>query len=86
MVTGTDLCPEVETVLHGHRRNVPGISEEVRSPSWSDTQPVTAGRCLVSCTARSKGWQNEVWGPGAVAAEHRTDSLSSSANNMSNRE
>src|SRR6202049_4948662 len=34
----------------------------------------------------SEGWQNAVWELGAVAAEHRTDSLSSAVNNMSNLE
>jgi hypothetical protein len=33
-----------------------------------------------------EGWQNAVWELGAVAAEHRTDSLSSAVNNMSNLE
>src|SRR5713226_4665042 len=33
----------------------------------------------------SEGLQNAVWEVGAVAAEHRTDSLSSAVNNMSNR-
>jgi hypothetical protein len=33
-----------------------------------------------------EGWQNAVWELGAVAVEHRTDSLSSAVNNMSNLE
>jgi hypothetical protein len=39
-----------------------------------------------SLESLSEGWQNAVWELGAVAAEHRTDSLSSAVNNMSNRE
>ena len=34
----------------------------------------------------SEGLQNAVWELGAVAAEHRTDRLSSAVNNMSNQE
>src|ERR1035437_10133922 len=34
----------------------------------------------------SEGWQNAVWELGAVTVEHRTDSLSSAVNNMSNLE
>jgi hypothetical protein len=34
----------------------------------------------------SEGLQNALWEVGAVAVEHRTDSLSSAVNNMSNRE
>ncbi len=37
-----------------------------------------------SLESLSEGWQNAVWELGAVAAEHRTDSLSSAVNNMSN--
>jgi hypothetical protein len=33
-----------------------------------------------------EGWQNAVWELGAVAVQHRTDSLSSAVNNMSNLE
>ena len=39
-----------------------------------------------SLESLSEGWQNAVWELGAVAAEHRTDSLSSAVNNMSDRE
>src|SRR5260370_36729260 len=39
-----------------------------------------------SLESLSEGWQNAVWELGAVASEHRTDSLSSAVNNMSNRE
>jgi hypothetical protein len=39
-----------------------------------------------SLESLSAGWQNAVWELGAVAAEHRTDSLSSAVNNMSNLE
>lgn len=39
-----------------------------------------------SLESLSEGWQNAVWELGAVAAEHRTDSLSSGVNNMSNLE
>jgi hypothetical protein len=39
-----------------------------------------------SLESLSEGWQNAVWELGAVAAEHRTDSLSSAVNNMSNLE
>ncbi|MDQ2833547.1 MAG: IS21 family transposase [Acidobacteriota bacterium] len=39
-----------------------------------------------SLESLSEGWQNAVWELGAVAVEHRTDSLSSAVNNMSNRE
>jgi hypothetical protein len=39
-----------------------------------------------SLESLSEGWQNAVWELGAVAAEHRTDSLSSAVNNMSNQE
>ena len=39
-----------------------------------------------SLESLSEGWQNAVWEVGAVAAEHRTDSLSSAVNNMSNLE
>jgi Mu transposase-like protein len=34
----------------------------------------------------SEGWQNAVWELGAAPVEHRTDSLSSAVNNMSNLE
>jgi hypothetical protein len=39
-----------------------------------------------SLESLSEGWQNAVWELGAVAAEHRTDSLTSAVNNMSNPE
>jgi hypothetical protein len=39
-----------------------------------------------SLESLSEGWQNAVWELGAVPAEHRTDSLSSAVNNMSNLE
>ena len=39
-----------------------------------------------SLESLSEGWQNAVWELGAVAIEHRTDSLSSAVNNMSNLE
>jgi hypothetical protein len=39
-----------------------------------------------SLESLSEGWQNAVWELGAVAAEHRTDSLSSAVNKMSNLE
>ena len=39
-----------------------------------------------SLESLSEGWQNAVWELGAVAAEHRTDSLSSAVNNVSNLE
>ena len=39
-----------------------------------------------SLESLSDGWQNAVWELGAVPAEHRTDSLSSAVNNMSNLE
>jgi hypothetical protein len=39
-----------------------------------------------SLESLSEGWQNAVWELGAVAAEHRTDSLTSAVNNMSNLE
>src|SRR6202048_1196144 len=39
-----------------------------------------------SLESLSEGWQNAVWELGAVAAEHRTDSLSRAVNNMSNLE
>ena len=39
-----------------------------------------------SLESLTEGWQNAVWELGAVAARHRTDSLSSAVNNMSNLE
>jgi Mu transposase-like protein len=39
-----------------------------------------------SLESLSEGWQNAVWELGAVSAAHRTDSLSSAVNNMSNLE
>jgi hypothetical protein len=39
-----------------------------------------------SLESLSEGWQNALWELGAVPAEHRTDSLSSAVNNMSNVE
>ena len=39
-----------------------------------------------SLESLSEGWQNAIWDLGAVPAEHRTDSLSSAVNNMSNPE
>src|ERR1700738_2762556 len=39
-----------------------------------------------SLESLSEGWQNAVWELGAVAAEHRTASLSRAVNNMSNLE
>jgi hypothetical protein len=39
-----------------------------------------------SLESLSEGWQNAAWELGAVPAAHRTDSLSSAVNNMSNRE
>jgi len=39
-----------------------------------------------SLESLSEGWQNAVWDLGAVPAEHRTDSLSSAVNNMSNQD
>src|SRR5260370_26092437 len=39
-----------------------------------------------SLESLSEGWQNAVWELGAVASEHRTDSLSSAVNNMSKLE
>ena len=39
-----------------------------------------------SLESLSEGWQNAVWELGALPAEHRTDSLSSAVNNMSNLE
>jgi len=39
-----------------------------------------------SLESLTEGWQNAVWEIGAVPVEHRTDSLSSAVNNMSNLE
>jgi len=39
-----------------------------------------------SLESLSEGWQNAIWELGAVPAGHRTDSLSSAVNNMSNLE
>jgi hypothetical protein len=39
-----------------------------------------------SLESLSEGWQNAIWQLGAVPVEHRTDSLSSAVNNMSNLE
>jgi hypothetical protein len=39
-----------------------------------------------SLESLSEGWQNAVWELGATPVEHRTDSLSSAVNNMSNLE
>ena len=39
-----------------------------------------------SLESLSEGWQNAVWELGALPVEHRTDSLSSAVNNMSNLE
>jgi hypothetical protein len=39
-----------------------------------------------SLESLSEGWQNAIWELGAVPAAHRTDSLSSAVNNMSNLE
>ena len=39
-----------------------------------------------SLESLSEGWQNAVWELGAAPVEHRTDSLSSAVNNMSNLE
>ena len=39
-----------------------------------------------SLESLTEGWQNAVWEVGAVPAGHRTDSLSSAVNNMSNLE
>jgi len=39
-----------------------------------------------SLESLSEGWQNAIWALGAVPVEHRTDSLSSAVNNMSNLE
>lgn len=39
-----------------------------------------------SLESLSQGWQNAIWELGAVPAGHRTDSLSSAVNNMSNLE
>ncbi len=39
-----------------------------------------------SLESLSAGWQDAIWELGAVPAEHRTDSLSSAVNNMSNLE
>jgi hypothetical protein len=39
-----------------------------------------------SLESLTEGWQNAVWELGAVAARHRTDSLSSAVNNMGNLE
>jgi hypothetical protein len=39
-----------------------------------------------SLESLTEGWQNAVWELGAVADSHRTDSLSSAVNNMSNLE
>src|SRR5215831_18624765 len=39
-----------------------------------------------SLESLSEGWQNAVWELGAIPVEHRTDSLSSAVNNMSNLE
>jgi hypothetical protein len=39
-----------------------------------------------SLESLSEGWQNAVWELGAAPLEHRTDSLSSAVNNMSNLE
>jgi hypothetical protein len=39
-----------------------------------------------SLESLSEGWQNAIWELGAVPVEHRTDSLSSAVNNMSNLE
>src|SRR6516164_2302886 len=39
-----------------------------------------------SLESLTEGWQNAVWELGAIPAEHRTDSLSSAVNNMSNLE
>ncbi len=50
--------------------------------NW-ETGTICYSECLESL---SEGWQNAVWELGAVPAEHRTDSLSSAVNNMSNLE
>ena len=39
-----------------------------------------------SLESLTEGWQNAVWELGAIPARHRTDSLSSAVNNMSNLE
>jgi hypothetical protein len=39
-----------------------------------------------SLESLSEGWQNAVWELGAVAAEHRTDSLTSAVNNMNSKD
>jgi hypothetical protein len=50
--------------------------------NW-ETGTICYGESLESL---SEGWQNAIWELGAVPAEHRTDSLSSAVNNMSNLE
>jgi len=50
--------------------------------NW-ETGTICYSECLESL---SEGWQNAIWELGAVPAEHRTDSLSSAVNNMSNLE
>ena len=50
--------------------------------NW-ETGTICYSECLESL---SEGWQNAIWELGAVPAQHRTDSLSSAVNNMSNLE
>lgn len=50
--------------------------------NW-ETGTICYSECLESL---SEGWQNAVWELGAVPVAHRTDSLSSAVNNMSNLE
>src|ERR1035438_4121666 len=48
--------------------------------------PITELGVPLAGESLSEGWQNAVWELGAVATQHRTDSLSSAVNNMSNLE
>src|SRR5215472_13107266 len=53
--------------------------------TYSNWEDATICYCE-SLESLTEGWQNAVWELGAVAASHRTDSLSSAVNNMSNLE
>ena len=87
-VLGVSKSAPIETFLHEHVLILTPMLEHmvyhfVLTYSNWETGTICYSESLESL---SEGWQNAVWELGAVAAEHRTDSLSSAVNNMSNLE
>ena len=87
-VLGVSKSAPIETFLHEHVLILTPMLEHmvyhfVLTYSNWETGTICYSESLESL---SEGWRNAVWELGAVAAEHRTGSLSSAVDNMRNLE